>query len=127
MNPNQSTEYQSEYMVSVGERPWGIYVVLANELDIKIKRITVNPNHRLSLQRHQKRQEHWYIHTGTALVTLEGTEHTLHSGDYIDIPTGAVHRISNIGNDPLVFIEIQTGSYFGEDDIERFEDDYIRS
>jgi len=119
-------EYQSEYMVTVGERPWGYYVVLANEKDIKIKRITVNPGQRLSLQKHHHRQEHWFIHQGQAVVTLSDKDIHLTAGQAIDIPCQHIHRIANTGQSPLVFIEIQTGSYFGEDDIERLEDDYKR-
>lgn len=122
----KENEYQSEYLVSVGERPWGIYVVLANETDIKIKRITIFKGQRLSLQRHHKRTEHWFIHQGTALVTLGNKEITLKSKEYIDIPANTIHRIANIGDESLIFIEIQTGNYFGEDDIERLEDDYQR-
>lgn len=121
-----SLEYQREYLVSVGERPWGLYVVLANEHDMKVKRITVRPGHRLSLQKHKKRDEHWFIHHGTALVTLDGAEHTLTSGQAINIPRNSVHRIANVGDVDVVFVEIQTGDYFGEDDIERLEDDYLR-
>ncbi len=119
-------EYQKEYMVSVGERPWGKYVVLLNEVDHKVKEITVNPGARLSLQRHQKREEHWFIHKGEALITLNGREIPLIAGQYIDIPRTAIHRIANIGDTDLVFIEIQRGEYFGEDDIERLQDDYAR-
>ena len=121
-----NTEYQKEYMVSVGERPWGTYTVLLNGDDHKVKEITVHPGQRLSLQRHKKREEHWFIHKGEALVTIDGAAHTLSVGQYIDIPRGSVHRIENTGQGKLVFIEIQTGDYFGEDDIERIEDDYAR-
>ncbi len=124
MNPHG--EYQKEYMVSIGERPWGKYLVLLNSDDHKVKEITVKPGQRLSLQRHQKREEHWFIQKGSALVTLEGKEILLRSGQSIDIPRRAVHRIANVGDMDLVFIEIQTGEYFGEDDIERLEDDYKR-
>ncbi|VAX37828.1 Mannose-1-phosphate guanylyltransferase (GDP) [hydrothermal vent metagenome] len=120
------SEYQKEYLVSVGERPWGEYKVLLNGEDHKVKEITVKPGQRLSLQRHQKREEHWFIHKGEALVTINGVEHKLSVGQYIDIPRQCVHRIANLGDTPLVFIEIQTGDYFGEDDIERLEDDYLR-
>lgn len=120
------SEYQKEYLVSVGERPWGGYKVLLNDDDHKVKEITVNTGQRLSLQRHQKREEHWFIHKGEALVTINGVEHKLSVGQYIDIPRTCIHRIQNIGKTKLVFIEIQTGDYFGEDDIERLEDDYKR-
>jgi len=119
-------EYQSEYMVSIGERPWGVYVVLANEIDVKVKRITVNPSHRLSLQKHKKRDEHWFVHKGIAKVILDDKEHILKEGEHIDIPRNTVHRISNTGESELVFFEIQTGDYFGEDDIIRLQDDYTR-
>lgn len=119
-------EYQREYQVSVGERPWGHYIVLLNSPDHKVKEITVVPGGRLSLQRHQKREEHWFIHKGKALITLNGREIELGAGQYIDIPRAAIHRIANNGNVDLVFIEIQTGDYFGEDDIERLKDDYAR-
>ena len=117
-------EYQREYLVSVGERPWGFYVVLANELDVKVKKITVHPHHRLSLQRHAQREEHWFIQRGIATISIDGREMNLAAGDSVDVPRGAVHRIANNRDENLVFVEIQTGDYFGEDDIERLEDDY---
>ena len=117
-------EYQREYLVSVGERPWGKYTVLLNGADHKVKEITVLPGHRLSLQRHKKREEHWFIQRGSAKVTINEVEHILSSGQYIDIPRECRHRIENTGKDPMVFIEIQTGDYFGEGDIERLDDDY---
>ncbi len=110
-----------------GERPWGHYVVLADEPDHKVKRIVVHSGKRLSLQRHRKRSEHWCVIKGEALVTLDGKEIPLETGDSIDIPTGAVHRIKSSGPGDMVFIEVQQGVYFGEDDIERLEDDYARS
>ncbi len=119
-------EYQKEYLVSVGERPWGSYKVLLNGDDHKVKEITVLPGQRLSLQRHQKREEHWFIHHGQAKVTINGVAHLLAVGQYIDIPRGCEHRIENVSKEDLVFIEIQTGDYFGEDDIERLDDDYAR-
>jgi len=121
-----SDEYQKEYLVSIGDRPWGQYKVLLNDADHKVKEITVWPGHRLSLQKHKKREEHWFIHRGHAQVTIDGVICLLAPGQYIDIPRGAVHRIKSVGKENLVFIEIQTGEYFGEDDIERFEDDYRR-
>ena len=108
------------------DRPWGYYVVLSDEPDHKVKRIVVNPGKRLSLQRHQKRKEHWYIVAGKALVTLENEQKELHAGDAVDIPQGVAHRIENLLESPVIFIEIQTGDYFGEDDIERLDDDYGR-
>ena len=122
-----NNEYQKEYSVSIGERPWGHYKVLLNGDDHKVKEITVLPGHRLSLQKHKKREEHWFIHRGQAHVTINGVVRVLSVGQYIDIPRCCEHRIHNAGKENLVFIEIQTGDYFGEDDIERIEDDYART
>ena len=108
-------------------RPWGYYTILANKEDHKVKRIVVNPNKRLSLQSHQKRNEHWFIISGEALVCLGYSTICLIAGEAVDIPVGTLHRIENIGSTELIFIEIQTGNYFGEDDIERFEDDFGRT
>ena len=107
-------------------RPWGFYVVLADEPDHKVKRITVFPGQRLSYQRHFKRSEHWYIIEGEAVVTLNGDEIKLKCCQAIELPVGTWHRIMNPAQKNLVFIEVQTGEYFGEDDIERIEDDYGR-
>ncbi|MEW6187908.1 MAG: phosphomannose isomerase type II C-terminal cupin domain [Thermodesulfobacteriota bacterium] len=107
-------------------RPWGYYRVLADEKDHKVKRIVVYPGKRLSLQRHRLRQEHWYILSGQALVTRDQERIPLSRGEAVDIPKQALHRIENPGNEAVVFIEVQTGSYFGEDDIERIEDDFGR-
>ncbi|MGK5094215.1 phosphomannose isomerase type II C-terminal cupin domain [Deltaproteobacteria bacterium TL4] len=107
-------------------RPWGYYVVLADEEDHKVKRIVVYPGKRLSLQRHLKRAEHWYVLAGNALVTLDDQQIRRKSGESVDIPQQAKHRIENQGSEDMSFIEIQTGTYFGEDDIERFEDDFGR-
>jgi len=107
-------------------RPWGFYRVLADEEDHKVKRIVVYPGKRLSLQRHRRRAEHWYVLRGRALVTLDGREIPLEPGQSVDIPRGTVHRVMNPGKEELAFIEVQTGDYFGEDDIERLEDDFGR-
>lgn len=107
-------------------RPWGFYEVLSDAADHKVKRITVYPGQRLSYQRHFRRSEHWYLLTGQAVATRDGQEIELDSGQAVDIPARAWHRIHNPGAENLVFIEVQTGDYFGEDDIERSEDDYGR-
>jgi mannose-6-phosphate isomerase len=107
-------------------RPWGYYTVLADEADHKVKRIVVYPGKRFSLQRHRRRSEHWYLLTGEAVVTLDGREIPLRKGETIDIPSGTVHRLQNICGTEASFIEVQTGDYFGEDDIERIADDYGR-
>jgi mannose-6-phosphate isomerase len=109
------------------ERPWGSYEVLEDAPSHKVKRIEVRPHQRLSYQRHQRRAEHWFIVSGAALVTLDGTDHSLGAASAIDIPLGAAHRVANAGHESLVFIEVQYGDYFGEDDIERLEDDFGRA
>lgn len=109
------------------ERPWGCYTVLDDQLSYKVKRITVYPGKRLSYQRHSLRAEHWFVVAGRALVTLDGVHHELSPGRAIDIPLGAAHRVENPGPDDLDFIEVQSGTYFGEDDINRLEDDYGRT
>lgn len=114
-------------MMETDHRPWGYYTVLADEADHKVKRITVYPGKRLSLQRHRHRAEHWYLIAGEAVVTLDGREIALGKGAAIDIPRGAAHRIRNTGPAEVAFIEVQTGEYFGEDDIERLADDYGRA
>ncbi|HUP72087.1 MAG TPA: phosphomannose isomerase type II C-terminal cupin domain [Acidimicrobiales bacterium] len=108
-------------------RPWGSFTVLDDAMTHKVKTITVNPGHRLSYQRHHQRAEHWFVVTGTATVTVDDSEHTLQQGDHVDIPLMAWHRIENRGDDDLVFVEVQHGAYFGEDDIERRSDDYGRA
>lgn len=108
-------------------RPWGCYEVLADAPDHKVKRIVVYPGKRLSLQRHRRRSEHWYVFQGQALATIDGREIILNPGQAVDIPVGASHRIANRGAVDVAFIEVQTGDYFGEDDIERIEDDFGRS
>ncbi len=109
------------------ERPWGHYTVIDDDApDHKVKRLVVYPGKRLSYQRHFKRAEHWFIVSGTATVTLDGGVTKVHAGESIDIPLGSAHRIANEGDTDVVFIEVQRGSYFGEDDIVRLEDDYGR-
>jgi mannose-6-phosphate isomerase len=107
-------------------RPWGDYEVLSQEADHKVKRIVVHPGKRLSLQRHSNRAEHWYMLSGKAVVTIDREDRPLTSGQSVDIPRGTLHRVKNSGKDPVRFIEVQTGDYLGEDDIERVEDDYGR-
>jgi mannose-6-phosphate isomerase len=108
-------------------RPWGSFEIL-QESDIhKVKLIIVLPGKRLSYQRHEKRAEHWFIVSGEAEVTIDGDVRRMSSGNSIDIGIGVAHRISNIGADELKFIEVQTGTYFGEDDIIRLDDDFGRA
>jgi len=108
------------------QRPWGHFVVLEDLPDHKTKRIVVLAGQRLSLQKHRQRDEHWFVIHGRALVTRDDEEFPLGPGQAVDIPRGAAHRVCNPGGEPLEFIEVQTGEYFGEDDIIRLEDDYGR-
>ncbi len=110
------------------ERPWGSYVVLDDECaDHKVKRIVVAPGKRLSYQKHAKRSEHWFVVSGVATVVRDGETFTLQPGESIDLPVGAAHRCENHGTETVVFVEVQHGTYFGEDDIIRLEDDYGRA
>ncbi|HLN18181.1 MAG TPA: phosphomannose isomerase type II C-terminal cupin domain [Acidimicrobiales bacterium] len=112
----------------VDVRPWGSFTVLDDSAtDHKVKRIVVLPGKRLSYQRHGRRSEHWFIVSGRARVTLDGSELVLGPGQALDVPVGTSHRIENIGTTDLVFIEVQHGDYFGEDDIMRLEDDFGRA
>lgn len=109
-------------------RPWGSYTVLDDKSpDYKVKQIIVLPGQRLSYQRHARRAEHWFMVSGTAIAILEGVAHELTKGCSLDIGIGQAHRCENHGEVSVVFVEIQTGTYFGEDDIVRLEDDYGRS
>lgn len=107
-------------------RPWGYYTILTDETDHKVKRIVIFPGKRLSLQRHLRREEHWYVISGEIMATTGKEMVLLRAGESIDIPLGAVHRIENTGHSEASLIEIQRGDYFGEDDIERLEDDHGR-
>ncbi len=100
--------------------------VLDEADNFKVKRIEVLPGKRLSYQKHAQRAEHWLIVEGLAKVTLDGREILLRAGQFVDIAIGAAHRVENPGDDKLVFIEIQRGDYFGEDDIVRLQDDFGR-
>lgn len=108
-------------------RPWGTFQVLDEADTYKVKRITVDPGQRLSYQFHHRRAEHWVVVTGRAEVTLDDVVHELVAGQVIEVGLGVKHRIQNPGPDVLTFVEVQTGDYFGEDDIVRLDDDYGRS
>jgi len=108
-------------------RPWGAYQSVDNGERHQVKRITVKPGGRLSLQKHHHRSEHWIVVRGAAQVTVNELVKVVHENESIYIPIGATHRLENPGKIPLELIEVQTGSYLGEDDIIRIEDDYRRS
>lgn len=107
-------------------RPWGEYWVLEDAETHKVKKIKVNPGERLSLQYHHKRAEVWTIVSGIGTVTIDNEIKDYKVGEVAQIPLCAVHRIENKTSEPVFFIEVQYGSYFGEDDIVRIEDDYNR-
>ena len=107
-------------------RPWGTYEVLDEGDLFKVKRIEVLPGKRLSYQKHSKRAEHWFVVSGIAKVTLDDEEIRVSAGNAIDIPIGAAHRVENDMTETLVFIEVQRGTYLGEDDIVRLHDDFGR-
>lgn len=107
-------------------RPWGSYTVLEENQFYKIKRLTVKPKKRLSLQTHFHRSEHWVVVKGTAKITVDGEERLLRNGESTFIPAGVIHRLENPGLIPLEVIEVQIGEYLDEDDIERFDDDFGR-
>ncbi|GGE05001.1 phosphomannose isomerase type II C-terminal cupin domain [Psychroflexus salis] len=109
------------------KRPWGEYFVLEDAVTHKVKRIEVKPGGRLSYQYHHKRSEVWTIVSGVGRITLNGDVQDYHAGQVIHIPQGMKHRIENpSSSENCVFIEVQLGTYFGEDDIVRIEDDYDR-
>jgi len=121
-----STSHLALSTHTTGNRPWGSYTILEDSMGYKIKRIEVKPNKRLSLQKHQHRNEHWVVVNGIATVEVENKIFLLHENESTYIKAEQIHRLSNNTNAPLVIIEVQVGSYTGEDDIVRISDDYQR-
>jgi mannose-6-phosphate isomerase len=107
-------------------RPWGAFHVLDEQPGFKVKRITVTPGGRLSLQSHKHRSEHWTVVNGTATVTVDAKVVALTRGQSVDIALGAKHRLENLGTELVEIIEVQFGDYLGEDDIIRYDDIYDR-
>ena len=107
-------------------RPWGWFESLAMGTSFQVKRICVNPNAALSLQSHKYRSEHWIVVEGTAKVTIDGKEDYISEGRSTYVPLNAIHRLENLGEVPVILIEVQIGSYLGEDDIIRYDDIYAR-
>jgi mannose-1-phosphate guanylyltransferase / mannose-6-phosphate isomerase len=116
----EATEHRRNY------RPWGYYQSIDRGSRYQVKRIVVRPGERLSLQKHHHRAEHWVVVHGAAEVTLDGKVQTVHENESIYLPMGSTHRLANPGKIDVELIEVQTGSYFGEDDIVRIEDAYNR-
>lgn len=123
---DHGTECQMPEKVTYGFRPWGYYKNLIDTDYCKVKKIIVKPGCRLSYQYHFKRSEDWIIVKGNGIVTLDDKLRDVKILDRIRIPSECKHRIENNGDEDLIFIEVQTGTYFGEDDIVRIEDDYGR-
>ncbi|MDP3920670.1 MAG: phosphomannose isomerase type II C-terminal cupin domain [Candidatus Omnitrophota bacterium] len=111
------------------ERPWGSYEVLLDETGtgFKVKRIEVKPKSRLSLQKHARRGEIWIVVKGEGIVTVGEEEVPVKTGSVVNLPKEAQHRMTNNGDEPLIFVEVQLGDYLGEDDITRLQDDYNRT
>ena len=108
------------------ERPWGWFEILFEEAGLKVKRIMVKPGKRLSLQSHERRAENWVVIQGRARVTIGERTHELEPHQAVFIPRQSRHRMENPGQEEMIFIEVQTGSYLGEDDITRYQDDFDR-
>jgi mannose-1-phosphate guanylyltransferase/mannose-6-phosphate isomerase len=119
-NRREAVEHRRSY------RPWGYYQGVDDGSRYQVKRIVVKPGARLSLQKHFHRAEHWVVVKGTAAVTVGADVRTVHENESVYIPIGSIHRLGNPGKIPLELIEVQVGSYLGEDDIERIEDAYGR-
>ncbi len=116
-----ATQHLTDY------RPWGGYTVLADAPQFKAKKLWVKPGGRLSLQSHQHRAEHWVVVKGTATVTRDAETLTLQPHEAVFLPKGCKHKLENFGTETLEIVEVQVGTYFGEDDIVRYEDYYLRS
>jgi mannose-6-phosphate isomerase len=113
-------------MGKITKCPWGSFEVLSETPDHKVKRIVVEPGGCLSLQLHHRRLEHWFVISGKGMAIAGDKRKSLRAGSSIDIPRKAKHRLQNSSDENLIIIEVQTGEYFGDDDIERFEDKYGR-
>lgn len=120
-------DHESAVFHQTVHRPWGSYTVLEDAADCKVKRLVVKPGGVLSLQRHEHRSEHWTVVSGTARVRVGDDERDLGANQTVQISAGTLHRLENPGTEDVHIIEVQTGTYFGEDDIERLEDVYGRA
>ena len=107
-------------------RPWGNFIVLSDGNDIKVKIISIDPGQSISYQYHLKRSEHWIITKGSGELTIDDQKKNVGVNDQVFIPVNAKHKIRNNSDSVLQFVEVQTGEYFGEDDIIRLSDDYGR-
>tara|TARA_B110000027_G_scaffold44019_1_gene48483 strand:- start:2952 stop:3338 length:387 start_codon:yes stop_codon:yes gene_type:complete len=126
INSGKEWDWQ-DMLLGKETRPWGTYEVLLDTEYCKVKRIIVKPNSRLSYQYHNKRREQWTVVKGNLTIILDDEKIFRTPGESVHIPLGARHRAWNETDEEVIFIEVQTGSYFGEDDIIRIEDDYKRT
>lgn len=126
-HPATPSSTSSNSVAATELRPWGSFTVLEEGPGYKIKRIEVKPGHRLSLQMHHHRSEHWIVVSGTAKVTCGDVEELVYTNQSTYVPPCTKHRLENPGVIPLILIEVQNGEYLGEDDIIRFQDDYARA
>ena len=115
-----------ENHLALEQRPWGGYIVLIDNENYKVKKLTINPKKRFSLQYHNKRTETWTIVKGKLQITIGDKKQIYSYGETVSVPVKTIHRIENIGDEIAEVIEVQTGTYFGEDDIVRLEDDFGR-
>ena len=122
----ESTDVDLIELPATVSKPWGAYTNLKGEAGYQVKRITVAPGQKISLQYHDKRAEHWVVVKGKAIVQVGDEEFETGPGEYRYIPLGEKHRLTNVGDDELVLIEVQVGDYLGEDDIVRLADEYSR-
>ena len=121
---NSRPEYETHSCVY---RPWGSYEILESGATFQVKRIVVSPGRSLSLQLHHRRSEHWVVVEGVASITIDESEFELQANESTYIPIEAKHRLQNRTSEPLTIIEVQVGDYLGEDDIERFDDEFGRT
>lgn len=127
VNSLKSEGHEAATFHQTVHRPWGSYTILEDADDCKVKRLVVKPGQVLSLQLHHRRTEHWTVVSGTAKVRVGDKEFLLNQNESVYIPLETLHRLENPGEEPIALIEVQCGDYFGEDDIERFEDVYGRA
>jgi mannose-1-phosphate guanylyltransferase/mannose-6-phosphate isomerase len=120
-------KHESAFFHKTVHRPWGSYCVLEDAEDCKVKRLVIKPGQVLSLQKHEHRSEHWTVISGSPKVRLGDREFRLNPNESTYVPAGTLHRLENAGTEDVHMIEVQTGSYFGEDDIVRYEDIYGRT
>ena len=114
------------HLTSFSHRPWGGFMVVDRSPEYQVKKLHIRPGGKISLQAHRFRSEHWVVVKGRATVTRDGMVGVLHANESTYIPAGCSHRLENRETEELVVIEVQTGEYLGEDDIQRFEDAYQR-